>query len=42
MVSPLDKVKSGLDKLKSLGDGKSSIFDREKIVRQLKIDLTFF
>lgn len=42
MVSPLDKVANGLTKLKSMGEGRDTLGEREKIIRQLKIDLTFF
>lgn len=41
MTSPQDKVQFGLQKLKSMGETPDTLADREKTVRQLKIDLTF-
>ncbi len=41
MASSIDKVANGLSKLKSMGEGRDTLADREKVVRQLKIDLTF-
>jgi hypothetical protein len=33
MVTPLDKVANGLKKLKSMGEGKDTIAEREKVIR---------
>ncbi len=41
MASAIDRIQNGLSKLKSLGEDPSSLEDREKVIRQLKIDLTF-
>lgn len=42
MTSIIDKAKNGLQKLKSLSEGPSTLAERDKIVKQLKSDLTFF
>ncbi len=42
MTSGLEKVRNGIEKLKQYADSPSSLPDREKIIKQLKIDLTFF
>jgi hypothetical protein len=42
MTTPIDKVQNGLLKLKSLGEHATSLADREKTIKSLKIDLTFF
>ncbi|CDW84633.1 UNKNOWN [Stylonychia lemnae] len=42
MVSHIDRVANGLQKLKSMPEGPHTLGDREKTIRQLKIDLTFF
>lgn len=42
MVSQIDRVVNGLSKLKSISEGPATLGDREKTIRQLKIDLTFF
>ncbi len=41
MTTILDKVQSGLQKLKTYHEDSSTLADREKTIKQLKIDLTF-
>ena len=43
MTTYIDKVKNGLEKLKQLGEGKkTNLAEREKLITQMRIDLTFF
>ena len=42
MVSYIDKVKQLLTKLKSFAEGPETLQDRNKLVKQLKIDMTAF
>ena len=42
MTSILDKVNNSLQKLKSLGEGKATLAERDNLVTQMRIDLTFF
>jgi hypothetical protein len=41
MASALDRVVNGLSKLKSLGETPATLGERDKLVKQLKGDLTF-
>jgi hypothetical protein len=41
MTTILDKIQSSLAKLKTFHEEPSTLADREKTIRQLKIDLTF-
>jgi hypothetical protein len=42
MSSTIERVNNGLQKLKSLAEGPSTLADRDKIVKQLKNDILFF
>jgi hypothetical protein len=42
MTSYIDKVSNSLQKLKSLPEGQQTIQDRENLITQIRIDLTFF
>lgn len=42
MTSYIDRVSNSLQKLKSLGDGKGTLDQRDKLITQMRIDLTFF
>ena len=42
MSSYIDKVTNSLQKLKSLGEGKNTLNERDKLMTQMRIDLTFF
>lgn len=42
MSKIIDKVTSSLQKLKSLGDEKSTLDERNKLITQMRIDLTNF
>lgn len=42
MSSILEKVSNGLSKLKSLSEGPITLAERDKLIKQLKSDLTFF
>ena len=42
MVSHIDRVANGLQKLKSITENSQTLGEREKIIKQLKVDLTFF
>ena len=42
MTTYIDKVTNTLQKLKSLGEGKDTIPQREQLITQMRIDLTFF
>ena len=41
MASVIDRITNGLTKLKTMPEGPASLSDRDKTVRQLKVDLTF-
>jgi hypothetical protein len=41
MTTSFDKVSYGLQKLKSINEDASTLAEREKIIKQLKVDLTF-
>lgn len=42
MTTAIERVTNSLQKLKSLGDGKDSLAQRDQIVTQMRIDLTSF
>ena len=42
MTSIIDKVQNTLQKYKSIAEGKATIAEREKLMTQLRIDMTFF
>jgi 26S proteasome regulatory subunit N12 len=42
MTSIIEKVQNSLQKYKSIGEGKATIAEREKLMIQLRIDMTFF
>ena len=42
MTSIVDRVANGLQKLKQLPETPSTLGDRDKLIKQLKTDLTFF
>jgi 26S proteasome regulatory subunit N12 len=42
MTTYIDKVTNSLQKLKSLGEGKDSITQRDQLINSMRIDLTFF
>lgn len=37
MATAIDKVKNGLDKLKQLGEGPSTLAARDQAIQQLKV-----
>ena len=41
MATALDRVINGLSKVKSIGESSQTLGERDKIIRLLKIDLTF-
>jgi hypothetical protein len=41
MTSIIEKISNGLTKLKAITESPSTIGERDKIVKQLKTDLTF-
>lgn len=41
MVSPVDRVYNGLQKLKQISEGPATLEERDKLVKQLKGDLCF-
>jgi hypothetical protein len=42
MTSVTDRVANGLSKLKSLTEGPTTLAERDRLLKQLKSDLTFF
>jgi hypothetical protein len=42
MTSIIDKVNNSLQKYKSIKEDKSTIAERDKLITQMRIDLTFF
>ena len=42
MTSTVDRVANGLQKLKSISEVAATLAERDKLVKQLKSDLTFF
>lgn len=42
MTTAIERVTNSLQKLKSLGDGKETLAQRDQIVTQMRIDLTSF
>lgn len=42
MTSIVDRVANGLQKLKSITEGPATIGERDKVIKQLKNELTFF
>ena len=42
MTSIIDKVQNTLQKLKSMGEGADSMNERDKLITQMRIDLTNF
>ncbi len=42
MTSIIDKVANGLSKLRQLPENATTLQERDKIIKQLKTDLTFF
>ena len=42
MTSYIDKVSNSLQKLKSIAEGKNTIDQRDQLITQIRIDLTFF
>ena len=42
MTTIIDKVTNSLQKLKSLGEDKSSLEQRSQLVTQMRIDITNF
>lgn len=41
MVSPVDRVYNGLQKLKQISEGPATLDERDRLVKQLKGDLCF-
>ena len=42
MTSIIDKVNNSLQKLKSIPENKATLAERDNLVTQMRIDLTFF
>lgn len=42
MTTYIDKVTNTLQKLKSLREGKESVVQRDQLINQMRVDLTFF
>ena len=42
MSSIVDRVANGLSKLKAIQENPANLAERDKIIKQLKADLTFF
>ena len=42
MTSYIDKVANALQQLKSLGDSKNTLDQRDKLITKMRVDLTFF
>lgn len=42
MTSIVDRVANGLMKLKAISEGPATLVERDRTIKQLKTDLTFF